>query len=663
MVDHSSLAFGAVLLPLLVALPIYFLARIPKIGNNLAKALCVMASYATFALVLGLTYVVTETGPVAASFFDLALPVGAFALSVHVDALALIPALFFALLAAVAITYSVKYLGPENRHRYAPPTFNRAYPFMLFFLGSLLGGCFSGNLLAFLVFWEMTSICAYVLVGFWHADPASRAASFKTFIMTHIGTFCLVVGAVLIYPAVGTWEIHRWSEALLGHPVVPLAALLFFVGILPKAVQFPLHTWFPDATVTATPIVVYVHGGFLMGLYLLVRFFGQIFAPLVAAAGGVPLQLSLLFGNINLWSLVISVIGGVTLIVAALFGLVETDSKRVAAYCDVSALGGTVMTLGFVTHLGLAAGLLGMIYHVLFSALIFLAVGGAIFRVGETSMNGLGGLSNSMPITAALGSLGALSVAGFPFLGYFTAVWLGIHASLELNAPLFAILLLVGSVLKTAAILRLFHATFFGSAPEYQREVTESPALMLFPMAILSACLLGFGVYPQLLLNSLVLPAIGQLHPWAGSEVSLVLDDILTGSGFWNPMWATVAFLSCVGVLAAGVYFASKRSAASIERSFIKKEEALKPFLCGEDTTVLESVRATHFYHTLTTALKIDQVCAALDVDRLYDRVSRAFFGSCEKLLRLDIEQRYLAAVVSFVAGAVVLVLVAILAV
>ncbi|MEM2728266.1 MAG: proton-conducting transporter membrane subunit [Candidatus Bathyarchaeia archaeon] len=624
----------------------------------MAKALCVITSYATLLMLLRLAQIVVEKGPVVNSFPIASLPLGELVLTVYVDELALIPTVFFALFASAAITYSVKYLSPENKYRPVPNTFNRGFSFMLLFLGSLIGCCFSGNMIFFLIFWEITSICSFFLVGFWQDDPKCVAAAFKTFIMLHIGTFGLLIGSILAYLTVGTWEIHAWSHSLPNHPIMPLVILLFLIGLLPKAVQFPLHSWFPDATVTATPIIVYVHNGFISALYAFLRFFGQIFAPSIRSAEMLP-ALSLIFGNPSILAFIMSLVGALTSILAAFFGLLENESKRVVAYCDISALGSTVMILGFATSLGFVAGLLGMIYHVLFTALIFLALGGAIFQVGKTSMDFMGGLSRYMPITTTIGTIGALSMAGFPFLGYFTALWLGIYAALELNALIFIVLLLFSSILKTAAILRMINTVFFGKAMEYKGKITEPSALMLFPMLLLLTCLFVFGAYPQLLLNHLVIPAVSRLQP--DSKLILVMGDIIAGAGLWNPLLGTLIFLLYLGLVATLIYLALKRGAVYAEKAYVRREETFKPFICGEDVNLLDEVRARHFYHIFTNVVKIDAICHALNIDRFYYALAEKFFAFCRGLLRLDIRQKYFPAVLSFTLGALIMIILAVL--
>lgn len=647
-------------MPIIVAILSHLIARAPKIGNGLAKALCVITSYITLLMLLRLAQIVVENGPVVNSFPIASLPIGDLALTVYVDELALIPTIFFALFASAAITYSVKYLSPENKYRPVSDSFNKGFSFMLLFLGSLIGCCFSGNMIFFLIFWEITSICSFFLVGFWHDDPKCVAAAFKTFIILHIGTFGLLIGSILTYLILGTWEIHAWSRSLPNHPIMPLVILLFLIGLLPKAVQFPLHTWLPDATVTATPITVYVHAGFLLALYAFPRFFGQIFASSIRSAQMLPSTLSSFFGNLSIWSFIISFIGALTSILAPFFGLLENESKRVVAYCHVSALGSTVMTLGFATSLGFAAGLLGMVYHVLFIALIFLALGGVIFQVGKTSMDFMGGLGNYMPITATIGTLGALSMAGFPFLGYFTALWLGIHAALELNAIAFIILLLFSSILKTAAVLRMMNAIFFSKAIEYKRKIVDPPVLMLFPMLLLLTCLLVFGAFPQLLLNYLVIPAINRFQSSPG--LVLMPSDIVTGTGLWNPLLGALIFLMYLGLIVIIVHAVILRGrAVRIEETHVKKEETFKPFICGEDINLLDGVRAGHFYRTLIRVVRINTVCRALDIDRFYNALAVRFFNFCKKTLRLDIHQNYFPAVLSFTLGALIMTVLAFL--
>lgn len=658
LLDPLQLAVTTILLPFLVAIIAYLIAMIPRYGNTVAKSICVLTSYVSLLLILALMYNVLENGPIVGSITFTHLPLGTISLSIYVDCLALIPTFLSALFASLAQTFAVKYLSLENRYRPVSPTFNRTYASMSIFLGAMTGACFSSNMIMIIVFWEISSLCSYVLVAFWHEDPVCRAAALKTLIMTHIGTIGFLIGAITIYPVVLTWEIQEWTQRIYATPAVTIAMLLLFIGILPKAVQFPLHTWLPDATVAPTPVTAYVHVvGFLMGLYAFPRFFGQIFTPYIHSSIMLPPQLAVLFGNTSIWNFIISLVGATTLILAPIFGLLESETKRLIAYCLISALGGAVMALGFGTPLGIAAGLFDMIPHVFFCGLLFFASGVAIYRIGSTSMNDMGGLHNHLPITAICGAIGILSWAGFPFLGYFTALWLIIHAALELNAPFFIVSVFLGSVLKSIVILRMFHAIFLGKSRDYRREIREAPVLMLFPMVLLSILLFIVGIFPQSIFNLLVLPALHQL----GLEAKLTsaVGDLVTASGSWSPALVAAAILiySCVII---AVIFILSRSVVTRE-SYIKREEMLKPFLCGEDVNLLEHISGYHLYYVITNVVKIDDICNALDIDRIYYALSRSFSRFCVKMLHLDIKQQYFPAVLSFMVGTVIVILIAVL--
>jgi hypothetical protein len=187
--------------------------------------------------------------------------------------------------------------------------------------------------------------------------------------------------------------------------------------------------------------------------------------------------------------------------------------------------------------------------------------------------------------------------------------------------------------------------------------IKDPPISMLAPMILVSVALIVFGVAPVVPLGSLVIPAVEQI----GFPVSIVtqLGLIETPLGFWNPMALTIPMLTLSAVF-AGMTLYSRKVAAVYRKS--ASEETLKPFLCGEDLNLLDGPYGYHFYHALTNVLRVDRACHASNVDRAYDALSTRFFSFCSKLRRLDIQQSYFAAVLSFIAGAVVVVLVAILA-
>jgi len=645
-----------VVLPLVIAVLAYFISLVPNYGGRVARDLCVLASYGVLALTVVLVETVIVGGPYQGAVYAFPLPVGVVRFSLYLDALAMVPSLLSAVFAALAFTFSLKYFSRENRHHSTVSTYNVAYSFMLVFLSSMVGACFSGNIIIITFFWEMTGLCSYVLVAFWHEEAAARAAALKTFIITHVGTLGLLLGAIIIYPATGSLEIHDWSLVSSTSPMVPLAMALFFIGILPKAVQFPLHTWLPDATAAPTPVTAYVHVvGFLMGLYAFPRFFGQVFVGQIAASPVLAGALSTFFGGLRFWNFLIVATGAVTMMVAAFFSLVERDVKKLVAYILISSLGATVMALGLGTGLGVVAGLFAIVPHVFYCGLLFLASGSAIFRTGKTSINLMGGLQRRMPVTAACGVVGVLSSAGFPFLGYFTALWLTIHALIEVQAPAFLVLILLGSILKAAAVLRLFHSTFLGNSQLHRGEVKEVSYVMLLPMLLLAVLLVVVGVFPQVVLRSLILPSVSGLGVDIGSIA--VVEEIVVSSGMWNPVLGTLTGLTYIGVIGTIVVASSATSGQKRANS----EDALKPFLFGEDVGALTQVPAYHLYNTSMNVLGIRRLANATNVDRLFYWVSNAFSGASARSLRLDVNQQYYRALLYFIVGAAVVIAIVLL--
>ncbi|MDH5793939.1 MAG: hypothetical protein OEZ18_05200, partial [Candidatus Bathyarchaeota archaeon] len=211
---------------------------------------------------------------------------------------------------------------------------------------------------------------------------------------------------------------------------------------------------------------------------------------------------------------------------------------------------------------------------------------------------------------------------------------------------------------NVAIAVRLLHSVFMQKAAKAALSfpIKDPPVSMLAPMILASVALVIFGVAPMIPLNSLVIPAVEQI----GFPVNIVtqLGLIETPLGFWNPTAVAISMLALSTVFACMTFY-SRKVAAVYRKS--ASEETLKPFLCGEDLNLLDGPHGYHFYHALTNVLKVDRACHASNIDRAYNALSTKFFNFCSKLRRLDIQQSYFAAVLSFIVGAVVIVLVAVL--
>lgn len=662
MIDNSLLAFAAILSPILVAIIAHLIAKISKYGDMLAKALCILTSYFTLVLMLALIYVVVNNGSVLGSTLAIPLHIGTVSMSLFVDHLALIPALLSSLFCALALTYNVNYLSPWNRAYKVDFKFNRSYSFILLFLGALNGALFSNNLLALVIFWELISICSYVLITYWKDDPFCLSAGMKCLIMTHIGGIALLLAAVMLYFRTGTLEILEISQAVpLEDPIFPVVTLFLLVAALPKAVQFPLHTWLPDGTVAPTSATVLFHVcGLQTGIYLIIRFFFHVFNEHVVSAAMLPKPS--FFGYISVWSFIIAFIGAITTIIAALNGLIEDDFKRIVAYCTISQLGYLTMAIGMMTPLGVVAGLSLMMSHTSSFALLFFCAGAVIHQTGRHNINEMGGLYMHMPITATCCTIGVLALSTVPLLGIFASKYLVYHSILDLVGIFFIIVAFLGCVLNIALLIRLLHSVFMGKRTDHSLDFTvrDPPLSMIMPMIVLSGILIMLGVFPQIPMNLLIIPWIRQL----GYQDPIIETPygVITRLGFWEPLTAGISILGLSLLLLLVISYSSKKMVIRKEIPVKRAEEAFKPFLCGEDITLLDATRAYHFYHALTNVAKIDLLRHLSDVDRPYTTLSRKFFNLCTRSLRLDIQQQYLPAVLSFIMGAIVIILIAVLA-
>lgn len=662
LVDNSLLAFAAILSPMFAATIAHPIARIPRYGNKMAKALCVLTSYATLVLVLALVYVVVRTGYIKCSALAIPLPTGPISMDLYVDYLALIPALLSSLFCALALTYNMNYLSPWNRAYKIGFEFNRSYSFVLLFIGAMNGALFSNNLLMLVIFWDLISICSYVLITFWKEDLFCLWAGMKCIIMTHIGGMTLLLATIMLYSMTGTFEILELSQRVpLGHPVLSAIVLFLLIAALPKAVQFPLHTWLPDGTVAPTSATVLFHVcGLQTGIYLIVRFFFHVFYNHVVLAPILPKPS--VFGAISFWSFIVTFIGAITIIIAALNGLVEADFKRIVAYCTISQLGYIMMTIGLMTPIGVAAGLSLMMSHTSSFALLFFCAGAVIYQTGKHNINEMGGLYKHMPITATCCTIGVLALSMMPLLGIFASKYLVYHSILDIGSAFFIIIAFLGSVLNIALLIRLLHSVFMGKRSEHSLglSIRDPPLSMIIPMIVLSTILIILGIFPQIPMNLLITPWIKQL----GYQVPIIetLDVVITPLGFWEPLTVAISVAGLSILLLFAIRYFSGRIVAHGEGTVKRAEEAFEPFLCGEGINSLDSNPAYHFYHAPTHVMKIDRLCYLSDVDRPYTTLSKNFFNLCARSLRLDIKQRYFPAVLSFMIGALVMILIAILA-
>jgi multicomponent Na+:H+ antiporter subunit A len=349
-------------------------------------------------------------------------------MSFALDGLSLLFALLICGIGALVLVYAGGYLAGH-------PQLGRFYAFLLLFMGAMLGLVLADNLLVLFVFWELTSISSFLLIGFNHERPEARAAARQALLITGGGGLALLAGLILLGFAGGSFELSELLArgALMdGHPLYGAVLVLVLAGAFTKSAQFPFHFWLPSAMEAPTPVSAYLHSATMVkaGIYLLAR-------------------LNPLLGGTDAWLFSLGGVGGATMLVGGILALYQTDLKRILAYTTVSALGILVLLLGIGTEEAIIAAMAFLLAHGLYKGALFMIAGIVDHETGVRNVEKLGGLWRSMPITAGVAVLAALSLAGFGPVFSFIAKELLFETAL--HAERFGALL-IGTTVAASAV-------------------------------------------------------------------------------------------------------------------------------------------------------------------------------------------------------------------
>jgi len=397
-------------------------------------------------------------------------------------------ALLFAMVACVStmiFVFSLGYMHDETEethqdheaHVKRPGRYGRFFLFLSLFCFSMLNLLIADNLFQVFISWELVGVCSFFLIGFYHERRSAGLAANKAFIMNRIGDAGFMIGLAIIWTYFGTFNFQEIFTKLASEGP-PMPAYLFavagigvFLGCVGKSAQFPLHTWLPDAMEGPTPVSALIHAATMVaaGVYLVGRCY-PLFSPDVR--------------------LLIAYTGMITLFLGATIALVQTDIKRVLAYSTVSQLGFMMLALGVG---GWVAGLMHLLTHAFFKALLFLGSGSVILGCHhEQDLRKMGGLRRKMPITAFTMLVGVLAIAGTPFFsGWYSkdlilsnAMGFALHD--KQHMALF-IVPLVTAGLTAFYMFRLWFLAFTGQPRDHASEhAHESPASMVIPLIILA---------------------------------------------------------------------------------------------------------------------------------------------------------------------------------
>jgi multicomponent Na+:H+ antiporter subunit A len=437
-------------------------------------------------------------------------------LAFSLDGLGLLFGLLICGIGAVVVLYADRYLAGDAE-------LGRFHGMLLAFMASMLGLVLADNLLLVVVFWGLTGLTSFLLIGFEHVHGNSRLAATQALIVTVAGELAMLAGLVLLGQLAGSNSLSGLASAgdlVRADPLYPLVLLLVLAGAVTKSAQVPFHFWLPNAMAAPTPVSAYLHSATMVtaGVYLLARL-----APTL--------------GGTELWSVLLGGFGGVTLLVGGALSLRQRDLKRILAYSTIGALGLMVLLLGIDMPGAAVAAMAVLLAHALYKGGLFLVAGAIDHETGTRDVDRLGGLGRVMPLTAAAAGLAALSMAGLPPLLGFAAKELGLKAALD--EPGLGILIVGVSVaggamfVAVAGIVGL--GPFVGARQPAEARVHEAGwQLWLSPLA-LSAVGTAAGVLPWLGASDLVGSAAGAIvgepvtadvAPWYGLDAALLLSAV-----------------------------------------------------------------------------------------------------------------------------------------
>ena len=456
------------MLPFLAALIAPWLTR--RLGHNAAWVLA-LAPLAIFVHFLGFSGEIAQGGVVTGGFKW--VPSFNVSFSWLIDGLSLTFALLISGIGAMIILYSGGYLKGDAQ-------LGRFFSFMLLFMGAMLGVVVSDSFMMLFVYWELTSITSFLLIGFDHTREASRRAAIQALVVTGGGGLALLAGLLVIWNITGVSQVSlllSYGEELRASPFYLLALLLVLGGAFSKSAQFPLHFWLPNAMEAPTPVSAYLHSATMVkaGVYLLMR-------------------LNPVLGDTVWWETILPVFGGTTLIVGTLLAIRQTDLKLMLAYTTVSSLGLLVMLTGFGSEHAIAAAVLYLVAHSLFKGALFMVAGLIDHESGSRDITRLGGLRKAMPITFVAAMAAAISMGGLPpFIGFlakeevYYALWHTDPWSL-----IFTVVAIVGNGLMFVIGFAVAIKPFFGPAVKTPKAAHEGPVLLwLGPLTLGIAALAG----------------------------------------------------------------------------------------------------------------------------------------------------------------------------
>ena len=452
------------------------------------------------------------------------------AIDLRLDAFALLMVALVSGIGLLICIYALGYFQPHGPGDVVKDNVGRLAGMMTLFAGAMLGVVLSDHLIALFIFWELTSITSYLLIGNDDINPRARAAALQAILITGMGGLVLLAGLIIIGQSAGTYLL---SELILDPPtgaIVNTGLIFVLIGAFTKSAQAPFSSWLPGAMVAPTPVSAYLHSATMVkaGVYLVARL-----APMFALSGN--------------WRLVVLTVGSATMLIGGLRALRQHDLKLLLAYGTVSQLGFMMLLFGTGDDHIAQAGVVLLLAHAAFKAALFMVVGMVDHQVGTRDIRKLHGFGVSWRPALVAGVVGAASMAGVPPLFGFISKEKALEGYVDhgdfVGSTVILVVIVVASILTFAYSAR-FVLGLFGAFAEPEADdlshVARAPSFgFVAPALLLTVVSLGVGIAP-VLVDRLVKASTVALHPaaepkhlhlWAGFTSAFMLSLVVIGAG------------------------------------------------------------------------------------------------------------------------------------
>ena len=473
-----STLFSIIYIPVVGAFLLPLIGYVSEKIRNLAALGLVLLS-----LILSIRILpsVLSNGPI---LFNMPLPLGLSA-SFLADPLAVFMAITSSLVGSIIVFYSFGYISHyENRNEY--------YLLVVLFLGSMMGIIFSSNIIFLYIFWEITAIVSWRLIGFFRGKKDVIRAD-KAFLITAFGALMMLLGFISLFVDTGSFDLQVIKQTLATHPISNLTMVLIMAGILSKSATLPFQTWLPDAGVAPSPVTALLHAAVLVkiGVYVFARLF----------ISTIPVN--------EIWHTLVPAIALISTLVAAGAAMIDTDLKRIIAYSTISQIGFIFLGLASGNPIGIAGGLLYILFHGIAKAGLFLIAGIIEQNTHTKDITKLGGLIYTMPLTAFSFLLCAFSVMGVPPFGGFFSKYMVFAGSIQNGQWLIASGFLAGAFLTIIYLFRVFNLVFLGEAKIPAKEKDGFMIASVLTLGILSLVGGLFIYYPSHFAQAVVANMLG----------------------------------------------------------------------------------------------------------------------------------------------------------